>query len=254
MFCPNCGAAYDESEAKCPYCGTLNPRGAQKEYMEKLRRIGKETGELAEEAEEAVRAETRRNSRRVFRAVLIAAAAAFVIFVIARMVGYQEEKAALKRLREEAAFEQQYFPEMNRFYEERDIEGLLSFLDAHAEEPGFGAVYSWKHYAYCEYFEAYYRLKEVWEDIRGGERTADIYTIAAYDALYLTRMEERRQNLTEAEKQELKECEVFAEEVLEEMLQTDKAGIDAFYESLLDEYRILDYDKLRKAMRERVKD
>ncbi len=250
MFCPNCGAEYDENEAKCPYCGTINPRGAQREYMEKLRRISKETGELAEEAEESVRADTRRNSRWLVRTVLIAGIIFLAIFGAVKLHEYREDRRMIERLREEALFEQKYFPEMDRLYEADDTDGLLRFLDEHAEEPGYSAVYSWKHYYYCEHLEVYSRLQHVWEEIQGGDRSADTYALAAYDAFYLTRMENDHQNITEKDKENLKESKAFAEEILEEMLQTDEDGVDEFYESLLDKYGILDYDKLKKAMRD----
>ena len=37
--CGSCGASFDKDEPKCPYCGTLNPYGAEKEYKEKLEDI-----------------------------------------------------------------------------------------------------------------------------------------------------------------------------------------------------------------------
>ena len=39
IVCTSCGASFDKDEPKCPYCGTLNPYGAEKEYKEKLEDI-----------------------------------------------------------------------------------------------------------------------------------------------------------------------------------------------------------------------
>ena len=49
VICPNCGGTYSIEEPKCPFCGTLNPVGAEKEYMGKLRDIEEDTGRLADD-------------------------------------------------------------------------------------------------------------------------------------------------------------------------------------------------------------
>ena len=36
MYCTNCGAEIDENDASCPYCGYLNPYGAERKYMKDL--------------------------------------------------------------------------------------------------------------------------------------------------------------------------------------------------------------------------
>lgn len=42
--CTSCGAELDHGVARCPYCGTLIPGGAEKEYMEKLDSIREDMG------------------------------------------------------------------------------------------------------------------------------------------------------------------------------------------------------------------
>ena len=39
MMCPNCGASFSEDEPRCPYCGTLNPGGAEIEYLPRARSV-----------------------------------------------------------------------------------------------------------------------------------------------------------------------------------------------------------------------
>ena len=34
--CFNCGAVHSVDDPRCPYCGALNPVGAEKAYMNKL--------------------------------------------------------------------------------------------------------------------------------------------------------------------------------------------------------------------------
>ena len=49
MYCSNCGAEINEKDAYCPYCGVMNARAAEREYMEKLEDIREDTERLGEE-------------------------------------------------------------------------------------------------------------------------------------------------------------------------------------------------------------
>ncbi len=39
IICPNCGAEIEENVAKCPYCGYINIKGAEKKYNEEIDEI-----------------------------------------------------------------------------------------------------------------------------------------------------------------------------------------------------------------------
>lgn len=39
IVCAFCGAGYEEEAIKCPYCGSTNIRGAEKDYMNKLENV-----------------------------------------------------------------------------------------------------------------------------------------------------------------------------------------------------------------------
>ena len=253
MFCPNCGAEFDEAEPKCPYCGTLNPRGAQNEYMRKLRKLRDETGQLAEEAEDAVHRQTRANSRTLIRVLLILLAAAAVIFGIYKIIESRNDKKALERLREESAFADKYFPEMNALYEDGKDEELAAFVRTLWEEPGYSAVYSWAHYTYLEMYDVYDRVLYANEDIADGGGSIEACTSLVYNAFYLTRDADVQARLTAAEKEKLAGPRAEAEEILEAVLEMNQAEADALYESMLDEYRILNYDRLKKEITGRMK-
>ena len=52
--CFNCGAVHSVDDPRCPYCGALNPVGAEKAYMNELDDLKDETDQLAEDAEDDV--------------------------------------------------------------------------------------------------------------------------------------------------------------------------------------------------------
>ena len=42
--CESCGAEFDDDLPKCPYCGFVNLKGAEKEYMKKLEDFREDMG------------------------------------------------------------------------------------------------------------------------------------------------------------------------------------------------------------------
>ncbi|NCB94347.1 MAG: hypothetical protein EOM40_17575 [Clostridia bacterium] len=48
IICPSCGARYDTTQYRCPYCGTLTPDGAETEYMDGMEQIKDEMEEMPE--------------------------------------------------------------------------------------------------------------------------------------------------------------------------------------------------------------
>ena len=47
--CTSCGADYDASLRRCPYCGTATPEADEKEYMDKLEDVRRDLGEYGSE-------------------------------------------------------------------------------------------------------------------------------------------------------------------------------------------------------------
>ena len=46
VTCPSCGAEFDSSKEKCPYCETLYEPGAEKAYMDRLDEIRRDMDDL----------------------------------------------------------------------------------------------------------------------------------------------------------------------------------------------------------------
>ena len=70
--CKSCGAQLNDSMARCPYCGTLIPEGAQREYMQKLENVRRKLDELHTLPQESVKAELRHQGRRMRKIILAA--------------------------------------------------------------------------------------------------------------------------------------------------------------------------------------
>ena len=44
--CTNCGAVFDAGEPKCPYCGHINPMGAEAKFLRDLEKTRKELNQI----------------------------------------------------------------------------------------------------------------------------------------------------------------------------------------------------------------
>ena len=75
--CFNCGAVHSVDDPRCPYCGALNPVGAEKAYMNELDDLKDETDQLAEDAEDDFGDNVQSNAKRIVLIAIIAIAAAF---------------------------------------------------------------------------------------------------------------------------------------------------------------------------------
>ena len=63
IICSSCGAEFDNDMAKCPYCGTMNYEGAEKEYLEKLEDVREDLDDLNEVPLEETKKEFKKQGR-----------------------------------------------------------------------------------------------------------------------------------------------------------------------------------------------
>ena len=82
FYCTSCGAQVDENEEKCPYCGAINPVGAEAAYMDRLHQLNTKMSEMDDDLEETYVRELKKNGTRVaWTAGII-----FVIFLVLAVV------------------------------------------------------------------------------------------------------------------------------------------------------------------------
>lgn len=151
--CNSCGARFSEDVAKCPYCGNLNYRGAEKEYMDKLRDIQLDMRSLKETPEEQIEEEIKKQKRRVKSTVIITITIVIIIAISIGLYGkYRERKE-----RAEYLWQLENFPVMDELYEQEKYEELALFCeDAYYEEKH--EIWAWEHgdfiLVYMDYTDA----------------------------------------------------------------------------------------------------
>ena len=258
MYCPNCGASFPEDEPSCPYCGQLNPRGAEKQHMNKLHELHRNTAQLAEDTTREVVSGTRRNGRRI----LILVAVLLVLFVIGlvlrAILGHAYDRHTIRSYQERTAFQEAHYEELDRLFESGDDIRLLDEIDALYELPGSDALYSWDHYSYVSAVQSYRYMKDSLEWLQTKEDPEDKqFASIVFPALSLTRSDrELAYNGRPYSEEESRRLAVYreeAEQILQETLQWDSAELDALYERCLGSYDVLSFEKVEKHVAQRMR-
>ncbi|MDO4477422.1 MAG: zinc ribbon domain-containing protein [Lachnospiraceae bacterium] len=186
MFCPNCGGEYADWALKCPYCGSVNDAGAEKAYMAHMEELKKRLDRVDDEAEGMYRKAMSTGMRRVVMAVVIAVAAALLIFAVVRIVeriGISNEE---RRYQEQLAWEAEEYPKLDAMYAEGNFAGILEECDRVMMEEPLYDVYDWPHYTFVDdYFSHYVDLHAA--EMAIAEKDIDEYELGMgiYAALYL---------------------------------------------------------------------
>lgn len=245
MFCPNCGGEFADWALKCPYCGSTNTRGAEKEYMAHMEELKKRLDQVDEESESGYQ----KTVSRVVKRLLIFAGIAGALIVIALTVLVMWEKRLDRKSEEwqiaESAWQKEEYVKLDEMYEKCDYDGIIKEADEALTEDH--SISGWEHYEYVMEFYAYYaNILAARKQIEEG--TGDVYTLGEgiYGALHLMkevstgqvsqleefyRQYQKAPGLTEEEGQLVREYIKEAEEFLENTLSWTQDEIDSLYES-----------------------
>lgn len=186
MTCPNCGAALDESVAKCPYCGSTNFPGAEKEYMKELHELHNDLEKLEEVPmdcfEDSIKKESVRAGKRIGISLLVVALLALGILLFLQFNDSQLQKKNAAQ----TAWERTAFPKMDAWYEEGNYDAVLDYIVTDEEAQKY-SIYNWKHSDFIWAYADYLMITD-WE--KYSEK--DIMT-AMTSLLIMVRLEDMRQ-------------------------------------------------------------
>lgn len=226
VLCGSCGGDFDDTLPKCPYCGSTNIKGAELEYMETLENVRGDMGNLdkapLKELWNAVKKQGRFIKKSIIVIVVIAAAAALVVFLLNR-----EDK---KDYKEEYLWQQEYFPQLSRLYDNGDYDAMVELATQAIDENPSAAFWTWEHF---NFYDAYVSanlcktLLPLWDE---ECLTGDEYSLLFYSEWNLVCVEElNRTKYTE------NELEVLAPyiELAREALTSDWGMTDEEYQEFL---------------------
>ena len=142
--CPNCGAVFDAGEPKCPYCGHINPMGAEAKFLRDLEKTRKELDNVDDEAKAAYSGEIKKSAKSTLKTVMI------VAVIIAILVGgfFILEKTVFNygfkgNYADELAWEHEAFAEYDELFEAEKYEDLMERIAADGDKHD---VWNWENY------------------------------------------------------------------------------------------------------------
>ena len=234
-ICKNCGGEYDDSLAKCPYCGTMHKAGAYRKFRKKIADLIDSLLGLKEEVEHSV-------SRNIFFSLLKAVLTVCIILALALGVSffyntnyyndrkYDEERYA------DILWEEENLEKLNRAFAERDFKTVESLIYENTR-----VTYSWEHY------DAYLLLK-AYDNISSNESFGEYYL---RDSLYFLFFPEYYGNTDKLNEEDAREYESDREELLNVLAQKgySESELHNIYDRCSDSYGYLDSSDLKKYLK-----
>lgn len=142
--CPNCGAVFEARDAKCPYCGHINPMGAEAKFLRDLEHTRKQLDKVDDEAKETYKGEMKRGTRSAVKTIIIVAIVIALLIVGYRIMentmfyyGFKGDYA------KELSWEHEAFEEYDELYEAGKYDELMERIAEDGEEHD---VWNWENY------------------------------------------------------------------------------------------------------------
>ena len=71
IICSSCGAEFEDTLPKCPYCGSLNYKGAEAEYLGKLESMRQDMQQLEQVPEKELKKKLKKKQKFVIKLLII---------------------------------------------------------------------------------------------------------------------------------------------------------------------------------------
>jgi predicted nucleic acid-binding Zn-ribbon protein len=168
-ICENCGAEFAETLAGCPYCGHIDEQSASEEYMEDMKEISRDMGELSDASQKSYFGELSHQGKMIKRVLIIFLIAAAVlgglIFALSRVIDSGDSSTELKA---RIAWERENFSKLDTWYAEEDYDSILNFCAQEEDKPEYG-FYDWEHSDVLSVYLDYADAMLVKEELERGE-------------------------------------------------------------------------------------
>lgn len=203
--CPSCGASFDEMLAACPYCGSMNVKGAQAEYMNKLENIREDMEDLKAVPIEETKKELKKQTRFVLIVLGIIAGLLLLLVAWEWFFIYREED---RDRQADYIWQQKTFPVLNELYEQEKYEEMMEICYQAYEEDR--PISAWEHLEFCSAMELFLDIEETWARELAGETLTNW---DYYDLLYAGLRVENYEKSTTFSAQEKEKLAPYVEKI-----------------------------------------
>ena len=236
MICKNCGGEFPDTLAKCPYCGTMNKKGAYRDFRRKVSAVIDRLLNLKEESYNSV-------SRMIFlsilRSLILIAVCILLAFVASRFynVNYYNDARYDRERLEDIEWENENIQKLNEAYEKHDYETIRKLYYENSS-----IVSHWEHYASFSLLEEYDKL--ISKDSFSKYDMANVMYLLYYPGYY-----GRTEALSEDELEEYMENRNKLIEKLEKEGYPEEK-LHEIYEKYADSYGYVSLSDIEDALQE----
>lgn len=244
--CRSCGAEFDDSLAACPYCGAVNEKGAEKEYMDKLDDIHDDMSELSDDGIEQA-AETTKKTGKI---IAIAAIVTVLLVVVIAVIGIMSKAKKTELMRQQTIWQNQNFKKFDSLYEAGDYDKLFAEIESHKDDEAF-TMYRWDHYDFYNTYVYCAASDSSRSALASGEIQANDKNNASllYGEMRVRYNYTSEDLLKDDEKFYLAESAERSINDLKERWSIDDSNFDSTWEELADG-RYLNYNDVKKYIKE----
>ena len=196
IICNSCGAEFEDTLPKCPYCGSLNYKGAEAEYLGKLEGMREDMQQLEKVPEQELKVKIRKKQKFVVKVLIILAVLATVFATVVFAARYTKPRDT----RADYQWEKENFPILDRLYQQQDFEGLTNFYVQAIEEDK--TIDRWEHSGIFPRLLSCQSAKKYLEMEQSGETLLEYQQVQLLDDYWTMRgLEYGGLNLTDEDKE-----------------------------------------------------
>ena len=142
--CFNCGAMFSPDEAKCPFCGHINPSGAETKFMHRLGKTRNSLNSISDDIKATHAKEKSKGIRFIAKIVIPIVVILLLLFGAVNLIEHISSSSYDKvNYTEELVWQHKRFEEYNRMFENKEYETLLEAIANDGEKH---EVFNWEHY------------------------------------------------------------------------------------------------------------
>lgn len=248
ITCPSCGAQFEDTLAKCPYCGTMYYPAAEKEYMNQMEDLRGDVGELKTLPREETKKHFKNRVRFIWTVLIIFTAAAAVI---GGLYLHNQRKEAQKA-EEEYLWVREHIPELDSLYENGQYDAMADLYASwyYDSKP----VWSWKHSEFA------YRLSIVREteamliEVDSGHDGKYDLTALLYNEIRMLEFDQQHPFLSEEEyRYVLEKAEPYLED-MKSRFRLDDGEVEEIRKTAKENYGVYPFRNCEEMVQEFLKE
>lgn len=241
IICPNCGAAIEVMEPKCPFCGYINIPGAEEKFMQDLGQTEEQLSKIPQMQKEQIKRSIFKSSRVIWITILIVILIAVIIVgahLAIESVVYDDSEYDAKA---EMIWERENYPLLDEMYAAGDYDGIVEFesdlYEINEKENTNHSIYNWEHADFISIYVRIEEMKDYVELLDAGEELSKYQAHGiVYDCMWFHyRMyQDTYMRLSEKELKIVEEYREYSEEIFYNRLKFTDEEADRLYEESSD--------------------